>query len=55
MKCAKQDLQSAMGSLQLCARQNAGCEAAVHAMGHIYAEDDTEAMILLMVQMHSTD
>ena len=47
MKCAKQDLQSAVGSLQLCTGQDAICEAVVHAMAHIYAEDDTEAMIFV--------
>ena len=47
MKCAKQDLQSAVGSLQLCTGQDAGCEAAVHAMAHIYDEEDTEAMIFV--------
>ncbi|MDA8002156.1 MAG: reverse transcriptase domain-containing protein, partial [Alphaproteobacteria bacterium] len=47
MKCAKQDLQRAVGSLQLCTGQDAGCEAAVHAMAHIFAQDDTEAMIFV--------
>lgn len=47
MKCAKQDLQSAMGSLQLCTGQDAGCEAAVHAMAHVYNAEDTEAVIFV--------
>ena len=47
MRLVKYDLQDAVGSIQLCAGQEAGCEAAVHAMECIYAEDDTEAMILV--------
>ena len=34
MTVAKRDLQEAIGSNQLCAEQDAGCEAAVHAMEH---------------------
>ena len=47
MKIVKHDLQEAVGSIQLCAGQDAGCEAAVHAMECIFAEGDTEAMILI--------
>ena len=42
-------IANAVGTIQLCAGQDAGCEAAVHAMEHVFAEEDTEAMIL-----HST-
>ena len=38
MKVVKQDLQEAIGSIQLCAGQDAGCEAAVHAMEHLLLE-----------------
>ena len=47
MKVVKQDLQEAIGSIQLCAGQDAGCEAAVHAMEHLFAGEDTEAMLLV--------
>ena len=47
MKTTKQDLQRAVGSLQLCAGQDAGCEAAVHAMTRIFSEENTEAMIFV--------
>ena len=47
LKTTKQDLQNAVGSLQLCAGQDAGCEAAVHAMSSIFSEDNTEAMIFV--------
>ena len=47
MRIVKHDLQEAVGSIQLCAGQDAGCKAAIHAMECIFAEDDTEAMILV--------
>ena len=47
MRIAKYDVQNAVGTIQLCAGQDAGCEAAVHAMEHVFAEEDTEAMILV--------
>lgn len=43
----KHDLQNAVGTIQLCAGQEAGCEAPVHAMRTIFGSDDTEAMILV--------
>ena len=47
MRTTRQDLQNAVGPLQLCAGQIAGCEAAVHAMGTIFSDDNTEAMIFV--------
>ena len=47
MRVVRQDLQDAVGSIQLCAGQEAGCEAAVHAMRTIFDNDDTEAMIFV--------
>ena len=47
MRSTKQDLQAAVGSLQLCAGQDAGCQAAVHAMSNIFQEESTEAMIFV--------
>ena len=44
MKIIRQDLQNAVGSLQLCAGQIIRCEAAVHAMNTIFSYDDMEAM-----------
>ena len=34
-------------SLQLCAGQKSECEAGVHAMGEIFEEDDTDAILLV--------
>ena len=47
MRIVKYDLQDAVGTIQLCAGQDAGCEAAVHAMERVFADKDTEAMILV--------
>ena len=38
---------SSVGSLQVCAGHDAGCEAIVHAMNSIYQEEQTEAVLLV--------
>ena len=38
------ELQDSIGSI---AGQDAGCEAAVHAMDHVFADEDTEMTILV--------
>ena len=45
-RVVKYDLQDSVGSIQLCAGQDAGCEAAVHSM-EVFADENTEAMILV--------
>ena len=47
MRTVKRDLQKAVGSLQLCTGQEAGCEAAVHAMTKNFFDDSIEAVILV--------
>ena len=47
MKVFRPDIQSAAGSLQVCAGQSGGCEAAVHAMRNIFEEDDCDAVLLV--------
>ena len=42
----KHDLQHEVDTTQLCTGQDAGCEAAVHALKQVFADDDTEAMVL---------
>ena len=37
----------AASCLQLCAGQRAGCEAAVHAMREIFADEGTEGILLV--------
>ena len=39
------ELQEAAGSLQLCAGQKAGCEAAAHAMRNIFQEEDRRSAV----------
>lgn len=43
----KGDIMKSAGSLQLCAGQQAGCEAAVHAMNEIFHEEAIDAIILV--------
>ena len=43
----KSDIQSAVGPLQLCAGQDAGVEAAVHAMRMIFESESTEGVLLV--------
>ena len=47
LSVVKGDLQEAAGSLQLCAGQISGIEAAVHAMKEAFLNDDTEAVLLV--------
>ena len=39
------DLREDAGDLQLCARQESGCEAGIHSMHDIYQDDDTHGII----------
>ena len=43
----KKEVISSTGSLQVCAGQEAGSEAAVHAMEKIFKEESTEAVLLV--------
>ena len=47
LKIVKQDLQTAVGWLQLRAGQDAGREAAVHAMSGIFSKEDIEALLFM--------
>ena len=47
LSVVKLDISEAAGSLQLCAGQDAGNEAAVHAIRAIYWDAATEAMLLV--------
>ena len=47
LKVTRVDILSAVGPLQLCAGQNAGCEAAVHAMRSVFNDGDTEGVLLI--------
>ena len=41
------DIQDAAGPLQVCAGQDGGCEAAVHAMRHFFAEPEVHGALLV--------
>ena len=43
----KQDVMDSVGSLQVCAGQDAGCEAATHALRDIYEQEECEAVMLI--------
>ena len=47
MMIFKKDITDAAGPLQLSAGQEAGEEAAIHAIQDIFANEDTEAVLLI--------
>ena len=47
MEVVKGDVQESVGSLQVCAGQAGGCEAAIHAMLTMYEEEETNAVLLI--------
>ena len=46
MKVVKEDIKKAAGFLELCAGQEAGCEAPIHGMHKIFESNETEAILL---------
>ena len=46
-------LMESAGSLQLCAGEIAGCEAAAHALREVYEEEGTDTIFLIDAPMHS--
>lgn len=42
----KGELQLAADPLQVCAGHSAGAEAAIHAMSQVFAEEDTDGILL---------
>ena len=47
LSVTRDDIQNAAGSVQLCAGQIAGVEAAVHAVQKSFQQDETEAALLI--------
>ena len=47
MVIVKEDVQKAVGNLQVCAVQNAGAEAAIHAVRELYNDRDCEVVLLV--------
>ena len=47
MYIARKDVNDAAGSLQVCAGQEAGLEAAIYAIYDVYQQDETKAVLLV--------
>ena len=47
MKVVKEDIKKAARCLQLCAGQEAGCEAAIHAMYKIFESNETKTILIV--------
>ena len=47
MKVAKEEIIASVGTLQVCAGHEAGCEAIVHTMRKIFEDEETDAVILV--------
>ena len=47
MSVAKGDVQCSVGSLQVCAGQAGGCEAAIHAMRNVFEDEESDAILLI--------
>jgi hypothetical protein len=47
VKFLKEDILRSAGSLQLCAGQESGCEAIIHAMDEIYKSEPCEGILLI--------
>jgi len=43
----KEEIKESAGPLQVCAGYNAGAEAAIHAMGEIFIEEETDGVLLI--------
>ena len=43
----RSDIQSSVGSVQLCGNQIAGCEAAVHAVKEMFQDEGTQGVLLV--------
>ena len=47
LRTIRKDIEEVAGPLQVCAGQDGGCEAAVHAMHIIFQDADTESCLLV--------
>ena len=46
-RLSKQDVVDSVGSLQVCAGHDTGCEAAIHSLRTIFQQEETEAVMLI--------
>ena len=47
LRVTRDDIRKAIGSVQLCAGQEAACEAGIHAMRNLFEDDGVEAVLLV--------
>jgi hypothetical protein len=47
MEVVKGDIQETVGSVQVCAGQAGGCEAAIHGMRNVFEDIETDAILLI--------
>ena len=47
MEVVKEDVKKAVGNLQVCAGQYAGCEAAIHSIRKVYEDPECEAVLMV--------
>ena len=47
MKTLKVDVEESVGNIQTCSSQQAGIEAAIHAMQEVYNKNESEALLLV--------
>ena len=47
MSISKNDVMNSVSRIQLCAGQEAGCEAAIHSVRSLFDKEDTEAVLLV--------
>ena len=47
MKTLKVDVEESVGNIQMCGGQQAGIEAAIHALHEVYNKNESEALLLV--------
>ena len=47
MAAVRSNIQSSVGSVQLCGNQIAGCEAAIHAMKEMFKDEGAQGVLLV--------
>ena len=47
LRVTRDDILKVVGSLQLCAGQEAGCQAGIHAVRNIFEDDGVESVLLV--------
>lgn len=53
MDITKKDVQQVAGSLQVCAGQDAGAMTVIHAVCHLFQQDETKEVLLVDTEVLS--